>query len=198
MRLHRASLLRAALSAFVLLAVSGAPASAQFFGNGGYGGFGYGGFGYGGLGYGFGGFGAGTTNLGGSPMLGYSGFGGVGGGFGYGGGGYGGFGGYGGGGYGGYGGGGYGGFGYGGFGPPYAAYSNAFGLGGVGYPGISALNPYFSFGLSPLAVENAAFERTVLGRGLPPVRSAATTQALAPAAPRAQNPVGMGTFSPPR
>jgi hypothetical protein len=85
------------------------------------------------------------------------------------------------------------------FGYPYAAYSNAFGLGGVGYPGISAKNPYFSFGLSPLAVENAVFERTVLGRGLPAARSTPGYQPQGVTRPPASyGPVGTGTFSPPQ
>ncbi len=128
-------------------------------------------------------------------------------GFGYGG--YGGFGG----GYGqGFGGGGYGGpfggagglqgsypaFGYAGY-YGLGAYSNAYGLGGVGYPGIAAHNPYFGFGLSPLAVQNAAFERTVLGRGLPGSRTVPMTPAAPAARPvAAPGAVGTGTFSLPR
>ncbi len=179
----RSSLLRASLLSLGLLILTASPASAQYGygGYGGYGGFGYGGYGYGGLGYG---------------GLGYGGYGGLG--------------------YGGYGGFGaiaapnyglaYGSYplfgytgspGYGPWGPPYAAYANAYGLGGVGYPGISAKNPYFSFGLSPLAVENAVFERTVLGRGLPAPRSTpANNQGVA--RPRNFAPVGTGTFSPPQ
>jgi hypothetical protein len=154
-------------------------------------------FGYGGIGYGgYGGYGGG----------GYGGYGG------YGGGGYGGFGGYGGGGYGGYGGGyaGYGGLGLNGYGYGYPGYYNAGGLvgagyvgtgyAGIGYPGVSWLNPYFSFGLSPLAVENAVFERTVLGRTTPPLQSSRTAPPQPSVAPRPSVPigaVGTGTFGNP-
>ena len=147
-----------------------APASAQF----GYGGMGYGGMGYGGMGYG--GYGG----------LGY-------GGFGYGGMGYGGIG------YGGIGAGGYGGLGYyGGYGSNFVYPGLA--LGGVGYPGISWQNPYFSFGLSPLAVQNAVFERNVLGRTTPPLQSSVRSRQPVAATPPAANSgqVGMGTFSNPR
>lgn len=179
MQTSKASLVRAGR---VLLLVLGAclvhqtPASAQYLGYGGmgYGGMGYGGMGYGGMGYG---------------------------GLGYGGMGYGGL---------GYGGLGYGGFGYGGFGgygfgfePGYAnalglmnAGSYQTGYSGIGYPGISWRNPYFSFGLSPLAVNNAIFERQVLGRTTPPLQSSLRRSAPI-AAPRPTVPsgaVGTGTF----
>ena len=82
---------------------------------------------------------------------------------------------------------GYGGFGYGvAAGNPAAGYGYSFmpgyvgsGGAGVGYPGSAAGTPYFSFGLSPLAVENAVFERTVLGRTSPVSRPAAGQRAAA-------------------
>jgi hypothetical protein len=187
--------LRAALLALGLLILTQSPASAQFGGYGYGGGFG----GYGGYGGGYGGYGGGYGGYGGygGGFGGYGGgYGGYGGGYGGYGGGYGGFGGYGGG-YGGYPLLGYSGYGgYGQFGPPYAAAANAYGLPGVGYPGIGALNPYFSFGLSPLAVENAIFERTVLGRRLPAPRSVQSSQPTTHQTTGA--PVGTGTFSPPQ
>jgi hypothetical protein len=173
-RILRATrILLLALGAWI---VHQAPASAQYLGYGGYGGMGYGGMGYGGMGYG---------------GMGY-------GGMGYGGLGYGGM---------GYGGLGYGGFGMGGYGYGYPGYANVgggflsggyYGVGypGVGYPGIGWQNPYFSFGLSPLAVQNAAFERAVLGRTTPPLQSSLrpAQPAAAPPNPVNSGQVGTGTF----
>lgn len=170
-----ARLLVLALGTLILPASS---ASAQYFGYGGsgYGGLGYGGFGYGGIGYGYGGYG------------GY-------GGLGYGGLGYGGIG------YGGYGGIGYGGYGYGypgyGFAGYGAGYPDLYGasLGGVGYPGFGLRNPYFSAGLSPLAVENVFLERAILGRTTPAYRSVRGYQGVSRPANSGAAPVGTGTFS---
>jgi hypothetical protein len=117
------------------------------------------------------------------------------------GGGFGGYGGFGGIGVAGYGGLGYGYGGYGGIGNVYNSFGGAGWNAGVGYPGIGWRNPYFSFGLSPLVVENAIFERNVLGRTTPPLQSSLTAAprpvAKAPAAAPAGQ-VGMGTFSNPR
>ncbi len=180
MNATRARIVRATRILFLALGAClavQATASAQMgFGGMGYGGMGYGGMGFGGMGYGGMGYGG----------MGYGGIGG----------GYGGFG------YGGYPGVGYGGIGgYGGNGFVYSSYGGAGWNAGVGYPGIGWQNPYFSFGLSPLAVENAVFERNVLGRTTPPLRSSqvATPQPVATAPPAANaGRVGMGTFSNPR
>jgi hypothetical protein len=178
MHASRASIVRATrilLLALGALIAHETPTFAQF----GYGGMGYGGMGYGGMGYGGMGYGG----------MGY-------GGMGYGGMGYGGMG------YGGYPGMGYGGIGgYGGNGFVYASYGGAGWNAGVGYPGIGWQNPYFSFGLSPLAVQNAAFERTVLGRTTPPLQSSLVSAPRPVAMPAPAGPVGqvgMGTFSNPR
>lgn len=66
----------------------------------------------------------------------------------------------------------------------------------MGYPGIGGINPFFGFGMSPLAVENALFERTILGRRTPAYRPVTGTSAAARAAATA--PVGTGTFQPPQ
>jgi hypothetical protein len=169
-----APLLTLALGLMILPASS---AKAQYLGYGGsgYGGLGYGGFGYGGLGFGYGGYG------------GYGGFGGLG---------YGGL--------GGFGIGGFDGYGYG-YGFAYAgqAYTNYIGanLGGLGYPGISLRNPYFSAGTSPLAVQNVFLERSLFGRTTPahgPVQGyqgvSVPASTPVPVSTRSA-PVGMGTFS---
>jgi hypothetical protein len=193
MNASRARIVRA--TRILLLAVGAliahqATASAQYgFGGIGYGGMGYGGMGYGGMGYGgmgYGGMGYGGMGYGG---MGY-------GGMGYGGG-YGGYGGFGGIGVAGYGGLGYGYGGYGGIGNVYNSFGGAGWNAGVGYPGIGWRNPYFSFGLSPLVVQNAIFERNVLGRTTPPLQSSLTA-APKPVAKAPAGQVGMGTFSNPR
>jgi hypothetical protein len=123
----------------------------------GYGGFGYGlgGIGYGGYGYGLGGYGYPGYGYGGngyaSPAYGYGGLGGDGyGGYGYGSQAYG---------YGGLGGYGYPGYGYGvlsGLSPGgYLPY---------GYSGPGSVNPYFSVGMTPLAVQGAVNQRDLTGR----------------------------------
>jgi hypothetical protein len=76
-----------------------------------------------------------------------------------------------------------------------------YGYPGVGFPGIGWENPYFSFGLSPLAVQNAVFERTVLGRTTPPLQSSlrnTAPQPVATAPPTVYSgAVGTGTFTKP-
>ena len=128
---------RALALAFGSLLLVAAPASAQF--GGGYGG-GYGGFG-GGYGGGYGGYGGGYGGVVGgyAPGLGLGGYG-----YGYG-------------------------YGYGQILNPYRSLPEYAGTGsaGLGYPGIGGPNPYFSMGLSPLAVANLQAERAFLGRTAP-------------------------------
>ena len=112
-------------------------------------------------------------------------------------------------GYGGYGSGGigYGGIGYGGYGPgglanPYGLIPSGFGVTGpagilnpgIGYPGIGGTNPYFSFGLSPLAVQNVRFERTLQGRTA--ANDRVSIRGSDGVGPPAVGPVGTGAFGP--
>ena len=119
-----------------------------------------------------------------------------------------------GGGYGGYGGGYAPGLGLGGYGPgygygygpvldPYRALPEYAGTGsaGLGYPGIGGPNPYFSMGLSPLAVANLQAERSFLGRTSPGAVAApshATFDYRSIRATPGQPKPGSGSFGLPR